>query len=291
MRAHVALLHVRAQRKLEQLDPATRALVDTMTADRGCSLMELSNVSEEGINTVKNHACDLLLQHRVERKTAKMAARAEDLLQRVHVARPTPRDARARPVHIPESVASARASGMEVERRRTERDIEAEQGGAGVYNCDFRKYYLLDHDEWKWDVIPEIMDGHNVADFVDPAIDERLAALDAEEAAREAAAEAEDAEDMVRARCVCTRLRCIVCACGWVVVCACGEHPLRVRLPPCLRRAKRAWTRRPWRQCGRSATCGRNARWRTSRSGRCRACTRGARRRRAAARWRTCRRT
>lgn len=47
--------------------------------------------------------------------------------------------------------------------------------------------YLLANDEWKHDIIPEIMDGHNVADFFDPDIAERLDALEAEEARLEAA--------------------------------------------------------------------------------------------------------
>lgn len=40
---------------------------------------------------------------------------------------------------------------------------------------------MLEDDEWKYDVMPEIMDGKNVADFVDSDIHERLAALEAEE--------------------------------------------------------------------------------------------------------------
>jgi nucleolar GTP-binding protein len=101
---------------------------------------------------------------------------------------------------------------METEKRRTERDIEAEQGGPGVYSCDLRKNYVyvlclvfahasnrLDHDEWKWDLIPEIMDGHNIADFVDPEIDARLAELEREEDALEAAAA--DTGDMVPPAC------------------------------------------------------------------------------------------
>lgn len=36
-------------------------------------------------------------------------------------------------------------------------------------------------DEWKMDRIPEIMDGKNVADFVDEDIDKKLALLEQEE--------------------------------------------------------------------------------------------------------------
>lgn len=32
-------------------------------------------------------------------------------------------------------------------------------GGPGVYACDYRKYYDLQNDDWKFDTIPEFMDG------------------------------------------------------------------------------------------------------------------------------------
>jgi nucleolar GTP-binding protein len=40
---------------------------------------------------------------------------------------------------------------------------------------------MLANDEWKYDEIPEIMDGKNIADFVDPDILQRLEALEREE--------------------------------------------------------------------------------------------------------------
>ena len=52
---------------------------------------------------------------------------------------------------------------------------------AGVYNADLRKHYTLRSDDWKYDVMPELLDGHNVLDFVDPDIDARLAELEREE--------------------------------------------------------------------------------------------------------------
>lgn len=41
--------------------------------------------------------------------------------------------------------------------------------------------YLLENPDWKFDTIPEIMDGKNVADFIDPDIEEKLEALEREE--------------------------------------------------------------------------------------------------------------
>jgi hypothetical protein len=50
-------------------------------------------------------------------------------------------------------------------------------------------HWQLAKDEWKSDIIPEIMDGKNIADFIDPDIMQRLEELEAEEERREAAGE------------------------------------------------------------------------------------------------------
>jgi len=57
--------------------------------------------------------------------------------------------------------------------------------------------YLLVNDEWKNDIIPEIMDGKNIADFIDPDIAEKLEALEREEEILEAEGFYDDHEDMV----------------------------------------------------------------------------------------------
>jgi nucleolar GTP-binding protein len=41
---------------------------------------------------------------------------------------------------------------------------------------------LLENDEWKHDKIPEVLNGQNVYDFIDPDIDAKLQALEEEEA-------------------------------------------------------------------------------------------------------------
>merc|ERR1712188_157006 len=46
---------------------------------------------------------------------------------------------------------------------------------------DLRKNYLLRNEEWKYDSIPEIIDGKNISDFIDPDIEELLDQLEAEE--------------------------------------------------------------------------------------------------------------
>lgn len=40
---------------------------------------------------------------------------------------------------------------------------------------------MLENPDWKYDIVPEIMDGKNIADFVDPDILEKLTKLEEEE--------------------------------------------------------------------------------------------------------------
>merc|ERR1719315_603579 len=67
---------------------------------------------------------------------------------------------------------------------KTERQIELEQGDE--YILDLKKKYDLPDDQ-KYDIVPETWNGHNIADFIDPDIMEKLDALEKEEEARERA--------------------------------------------------------------------------------------------------------
>lgn len=58
--------------------------------------------------------------------------------------------------------------------------------------------YILKNPEWKMDKMPEIMDGKNVADFIDPDIAEKLEALEREEERLQAEGFYDSGEDMVR---------------------------------------------------------------------------------------------
>ncbi len=69
--------------------------------------------------------------------------------------------------------------------RKTERDIELEQGDD--YVLDLNKKFDLANEEEKYDIIPEIWNGRNIADFVDPDIMAKLDALEKEEELRERA--------------------------------------------------------------------------------------------------------
>ncbi|CAD5312292.1 unnamed protein product [Arabidopsis thaliana] len=158
-------------------------------------LMPTENLSEEDrklieemkdeamkteMGAMRNAACQRLLDQRV---AAKMKSKKiGDHLNRFYVAMPKSRDDQERLPCIPQVVKEA----GEKEKRKTEKDLEDENGGAGVYSASLKKNYILAKEEWKDDIIPEICDGHNVADFVDSDILNRLEELTSEESLRQA---------------------------------------------------------------------------------------------------------
>ncbi len=144
--------------------------------DQGVEMTESSCITEEGVMNVRNSACDKLLDQRVEVKMR--SQKISDVLNKLHLAAPASRDERARPAFIPEGVLKKRS---EMASAKLARDVELENGGAGVYNVNLKDSYLLANPEWKYDVIPEIMDGKNIADFIDPEIEEHLLRLEEEE--------------------------------------------------------------------------------------------------------------
>ncbi|KAM3194567.1 hypothetical protein ACQJBY_070936 [Aegilops geniculata] len=154
-------------------------------------LLTMSALTDEGVMAVKNAACERLLEQRVEIKMK--SKKINDCLNRFHVAMPKPRDNRDRPTCIPQAVLEAQAIAAAKEKKKLERDLENENGGAGVYSASLKKHYLLADDEWKEDILPEILDGHNVADFLDPDILERCEELEREEGLRLEEEAAQDA--------------------------------------------------------------------------------------------------
>merc|ERR1712155_118332 len=96
-----------------------------------------------------------------------------------------------------------------VPRRKTERELELELGDD--YIVDLKKNYDLPDDQ-KYDVIPETWQGHNIADFIDPDIMEKLEALEKEEEARERAGyydsdESEEDESYAEIKDLATKIR------------------------------------------------------------------------------------
>eukprot|EP01018_Ginkgo_biloba_P006452 Gb_00430 [translate_table: standard] len=68
--------------------------------------------------------------------------------------------------------------GCKKESKKLETVLENENGGPEVDSASLKKQYILANKKWKEDIIPEIMDGHNAIDFVDPNIMQRLEELE-----------------------------------------------------------------------------------------------------------------
>jgi nucleolar GTP-binding protein len=186
----------------EDLEPEKQALLETITKSGEVEMLRLSCHTEEGIMDVRNTACDKLLAARVEQKLknaigSATSSEAVNILNRIHVSRPLS-GVEPQPF-IPDAILSRQKyDPNDPERRKLERDIEADEGGAGVYNVNLKKNYILESNEWKQDKIPEMYNGKNVYDFIDPEIEEKLAALEAEEEQMQASGfydEPEDIED------------------------------------------------------------------------------------------------
>ncbi|KAG6828894.1 hypothetical protein H0H92_006400 [Tricholoma furcatifolium] len=182
-------------KKLDDLHPDSRALVQEIIDSEGVQCVQVSCYTEEGVMELKNKACDALLAARVDNKLK--GSKINSVINRIHVAQPKARDDLVRAPFIPDVVKDRKKyDKTDPERRRLLKDTELEEGGAGVFNINMRQDYLLANPDWKEDIIPEIMDGKNIADFIDPDILEKLEALEREEERLQAEGFYDSEEDM-----------------------------------------------------------------------------------------------
>lgn len=82
------------------------------------------------------------------------------------------------------SVLTKKQQQADKRKRKLERDIEIEEGDD--YVLDLHKHYTDIPEEERYDIIPELWEGHNIADYIDPDIFEKLEELEREEELREA---------------------------------------------------------------------------------------------------------
>jgi nucleolar GTP-binding protein len=173
-------------RSYDQLNPEEQALVQTVLED-GVELVQASCMTEEGVMHVKKIACDKLLNLRIETKMK--GKKILDVLNRLHVAMPVPRDEKERPAFIPETAKNHEKAGVKDQHLLQNDDLEDVDDHSKrlqqLQLDSIRANLLKRHSSqalWKSDMtIPEIMDGKNVADFVDPEIEAKLDALEQEE--------------------------------------------------------------------------------------------------------------
>ncbi|CAM5094588.1 unnamed protein product [Eretmochelys imbricata] len=172
-------------KRISELPEENQKMFENLEA-KGFPVIETSTLTEEGVIKVKTEACDRLLSHRVDTKMK--GNKVNEVLNRLHLAVPSKRDNKERPPFIPEG-AVTRKKRMEVDapKKRRERDLEVEMGDD--YILDLQKYWDLMNSSEKYDKIPEIWEGHNIADYIDPDIMRKLEELEKEEELRQAAGE------------------------------------------------------------------------------------------------------
>lgn len=172
----------------EDLDAESQEDLASLLKSGEVEMLQASCNTQEGVQAVKNAACEKLIAERVATKlkagqssSGAVGNRLQEVMTRIHVARPM-EGATPLETFIPEGVKTLKKFDKnDPERRRLARDVEEENGGAGVYNVDLRADWDLKDPAWKYDKMPEVVNGKNVFDFIDPDIDAKLAALEEEE--------------------------------------------------------------------------------------------------------------
>jgi nucleolar GTP-binding protein len=104
----------------------------------------------------------------------------EDYYRGVRVIQPRSITGTNRGPNIPQSVIADKQNNDKV-KRETLKDLQEEHGGAGVFNFPWNEHFMLTDDNWKYDNVPEIINGMNIMDYVDPEIERKLIELEKEQ--------------------------------------------------------------------------------------------------------------
>ncbi|KAL7713285.1 Nucleolar GTP-binding protein 1 [Entamoeba marina] len=138
-------------------------------------VMECSCFKPELYGEVKTQACGLLKESVAKEKLS--GKKGELLLNKLRVTMPKKRDDISRPAVVPHEIKNNDMD--EVEEELTTSYCRGEVPWQEYMKE--RHKYLLENDEWKYDVIPEIVDGMNIADYIDADIEAKLEELEKEE--------------------------------------------------------------------------------------------------------------
>lgn len=169
------------------LEEADKAIVEELK-QMSTMCCECSCYKPELYGELKTKACDLLNKEMKQEKLS--GRRGELLLNKLSVIMPKKRDDIARPAVAAPAVKQMETEEIEPELttcqkelQRLQRDYEAYERGEIPWQEYMKGHdkYLLENDEWKYDIVPEIVDGMNIADYVDPEIDKKLDELEKEE--------------------------------------------------------------------------------------------------------------
>lgn len=121
--------------KYSELSATEKAKIEQLAKVSNAYLIQMSNLTKDGIEDVKMKACDILLDHRLTQK-AKDPKKAEAILNRLHIAEPKKRDNIARPENIPDTVRQGvKKTGPTII------EMQEEFGGAGNFHIPVEEHY------------------------------------------------------------------------------------------------------------------------------------------------------
>ncbi|KAI5191767.1 nucleolar GTP-binding protein [Nematocida minor] len=154
-------------KKFDQLDADLQRDVKDLIGSN--PVVEISSLEENNVDLAKNTACEYLLEHRVELKMQEK--RLEEFRIFLDIKKP-----RIDPDY--KRVAQTEEFGK---REETQNDLrkKAEERGEKFFSDLNAQYFIK--NEWKYDTIPEIYNGKNIADYIDVDIEAKLQKLEEEE--------------------------------------------------------------------------------------------------------------
>lgn len=191
-------------------------VLEALAKEHNTYLIQMSNISGDGVSEVKSAACEILTEYRQANQASgrKLKSTGDNILDKIYVAQPHQiRDNRKRNPNIPENVliekereeleSRERMNNLSLEEKKALEQIQLrdgdtyllekklkynkvreeieKNGGEGIFYIPDREHFKLEKPEWKNDVMPEFMDGKNIFDYVDPDIMEKLEQLELEE--------------------------------------------------------------------------------------------------------------
>lgn len=179
--------------KVEDLTGERRAIIERLEEDKNIPVMQMSTVNEIGLAEVKGEACERLLCYRVDQKMR--TKKVDGILNRLHVAMPQERDTKSRPACIPQHILEKKNLMAEKSERKRKLEVDIEMELGDDYSLDLKKNYVTIPEDERYDEIPEFLQGHNIADYIDLEIFNKLEELEREEGIRDEAG-FYDAQDM-----------------------------------------------------------------------------------------------
>ncbi len=102
-------------------------LIENMVKENNTYLIQMSNLSGDGVSDVKSSACDILTEFRFANKKKTERAIGDNVLDKIYVAQPTGRGERTRQVNVPNSVIAERQKEQQEENFRLQNMTESER--------------------------------------------------------------------------------------------------------------------------------------------------------------------